>query len=109
MPLWKTILLHGPTIVDAARKLYAATRRTADPEPGGPEGAGIDSLRRAVDMLTAREMEQSALLADLAKQVQDIATAVEALRVRVTLALLASALAAALAILAVALSVWRTS
>jgi hypothetical protein len=53
-------------------------------------------------------LEQSALLPDLARQVQDIASAVEALRVRVTQALLASGLAAALAILAVALSLWRT-
>jgi hypothetical protein len=104
---WKTILVHGPTIVDAARKLYAASRRTADPEAAAPDGGGIDGLRRAVDTLAAREMEQSALLADLAKQVQDIATIVDVLRVRVMLALLGSALALALALVAVTLRVWR--
>jgi hypothetical protein len=105
--IWlKTILVHGPTIVDAARKLYAATRRTADPEAAAPEGGGLDALRHAVNSLAAREMEHSALLADLAKQVQDIATTVDALRVRVTLALLGSALALALALVAVALRVW---
>jgi hypothetical protein len=105
---WKTILVHGPTIVDTARKLYAATRRTADPEAAALEGGeGIDGLRRAVDSLAARETEHSALLADLAKQVQDIATIVDVLRVRVMLALLGSALALALALVAVAVRVWR--
>ena len=95
---WKTILVHGPTIVDAARKFYGTTRTPA----GGPE----PDVRRAVEELEAREAQQAALFADLARQVEEIATAVAVLRVRVTLALAGTSLATVVAIAALIL-VWR--
>ena len=102
---WKTIILNAPTIVDAARKFYATTRTpTAASEPG-PRGAdNIGALRRAVEELEAREVQQAALFAEMAKQVQDIATAVEVLRARLTLALWGAGLAAVLAVLSLVLA-----
>ena len=104
---WKTILVHGPTIVDAARKFYGTTRTpAAGPEPETRASSGPDRLRRAVEELEAREAQQAALFADLARQVDEIATAVAVLRVRVTLALAGSALATVVAIVALIVG-WR--
>jgi cephalosporin-C deacetylase-like acetyl esterase len=67
---------------------------------------GIDGLRRAVEQLEEREAQQAALFADLARQVEAMATAVEVLRARVMFALIGSSIATALAIVALAL-LWR--
>ena len=96
---WQTILLHGPTIVEAARKLYAAARRGAA-EPVD----GIEPLRRAVELLEEREVQQAALLTDLAKQVQELGVAMDVLRRRVMLSLAGASIAVALAVVAVALA-----
>jgi hypothetical protein len=100
---WKTILFHAPTIVEAARQLYGPTRETeARPRPPG----GIDALRRAVEDLEQREAQQAALFADLARQVEAMATAVEVLRARVALVLVGSSIATVVAIVAAILA-WR--
>ncbi|HEX5814405.1 MAG TPA: hypothetical protein VF010_03700 [Methylomirabilota bacterium] len=100
---WMTLLLHAPTVVEAARKLYETARRPPAPSPlppGAPVAAQIESLRQAVDALVEREVQHAAVLADLARQV-------EVLRARLVLALLAAATAVALALAAVGLAVWR--
>lgn len=104
---WTTILLHGPTIVEAARKLYAATRKTAA-EPPPAEAHDPATLRRAVDVLAERQAQQAALLQDLARQLQEVATAVHGLRRRVAVALAGAALAGALALAGLALALWRS-
>jgi hypothetical protein len=108
MPLpWKTILLHGPTIVEAARKLYAATRKgAAEPNPMG-QGTDGTELRRALETLTERQMQHAALLNDLAGQVQAMAAELDLLRRRVRFALVGGGLSTALAIAAVVLALWR--
>jgi hypothetical protein len=60
-----------------------------------------------VATLTEREIQHAALLADLAKQAQEMATALEALRARTVLALVGAAFAVTVALLSVALAVWR--
>ena len=104
---WKTILFHVPTIVEAARQLYETTRlppaaKEARPQPP----ASLDALRRAVADLEQRQAQQAALFADLARQVEALATAVEVLRARVAYALAASSVATVLTIVAVVLA-WR--
>ena len=97
---WRTLLRHTPTIVEAARSYYTATRRTAaehESERDRSTPAGVDGLRRAVDRLEEREVQQAAIVADLAKQVAEMATAVEVLRARLTIALWGAGIALALA------------
>jgi len=102
---WSTLLTHGPTIVDAARKLYAiATRQAADAQPRAADG---ESLHQAVATLQQREAQQAALLADLAREVQHVAAVVEELRAKVRLALIGAGVAAALSLVAFALVLWR--
>jgi hypothetical protein len=104
---WRTILLHAPTIVEAARKLYGTTRvPPAEPEARPRPPAGLDAVRRAVEDLEQREAQQAALFADLARQVEAMATAVEVLRARIAFALVGSSVAAVLAIVAAVLA-WR--
>ena len=96
---WTTLLAHAPTIVDAARNVYATTRKpAADGTPSARAGDGIERLRRAVEELEAGEAQQAALFADLAKQVQAMTTALAALRARVLFALVGAALALVVAI-----------
>jgi hypothetical protein len=105
---WRTILRHAPTIVEAARGYYAATQRTVDErEPDRPSAGGPDGLRRAVERLEQREVEQAALVADLAKQVAAMTTALEVLRVRLIFALWGAALGAVVALLSIVLLLAR--
>jgi hypothetical protein len=104
---WRTIILNAPTIVDAARKFYATTRTAADAEPSPRAHDSVGALRRAVEELEAREVQQAALFAEMAKQVQDIATAMEVLRARLTLALWGAGLAGVIAIVSLVVTLWR--
>ena len=101
---WKTLLVHAPTLVDAARHLYATTRTPADaPAPGPRAPDGIERLRSAMEELEARERQQAALVADLAKQMQALATALDVLRARLIIALAGAGIAFAVALVAVVL------
>ncbi len=55
---WKTIILHGPTIVEAARTVYGSGKRPAD--GGARPGTEVERLRRAVERLEEREMHEGA-------------------------------------------------
>ena len=104
---WRMIVDHAPTIVDAARKLYASSRRPRPgTEPGDRASRGVESLQRAIEQLEAREVEHAGLLADLAKQVQDMANALEVLRARVRWALIGASVAVAVAILTAVFAGW---
>ena len=49
---WKTLLVHAPTIVDAARNFYATSRSpTTDGTSHGTPGNETERLRRAVEEL----------------------------------------------------------
>ena len=105
---WKTLLRHGPTIVDAARVLYGSTRPPA--EEAGPDWRGrddVEALRQRVEHLEQREAEQAALFTDLARQAQEMAAALEVLRARVHLAIVGSSVAVVLAVLTAAFVLWR--
>jgi hypothetical protein len=96
---WRLLVDHAPTIVDAARRLYVGSRpphrryqaseRTTD---------SLEALQRAVEQLEAREVQHAAVLEELAKQVQDMTTALEVLRARVRWAWIGAAAAVALAL-----------
>jgi hypothetical protein len=99
---WRTVLLHAPTIVETARRFYGTTRPPASSdESANRSGDDLDALRRAVVELEAREGQQAALLADFARQVQAMASAIEVLRFRMLLALWGAAAALVVAIGAV--------
>lgn len=105
---WRTILVHGPTILEAARTLYAGAKKPAGQSlPRVRSLDGVDDIRRAVDELEARELQQAALITDLAKQVQDMTTAIEVLRARLQLASIAAGVALAVALVVVVLTLAR--
>jgi hypothetical protein len=104
---WKTLLVHAPTLVDAARHLYATTRSPAERSPTTRGHDDVVALRRAVEELEAREVQQAALVADLAKQVNALTTAVEVLRARIVFALVGAAAALVISLVTVAVLVWR--
>jgi len=89
---WRLLIDHAPLIVEAARRLYAGPR--PGPLRGGPgERMTVESLQRAVEQLEARDAQHAELFADLARQVQDMTTALEVLRARLRWAWLGVALA----------------
>jgi hypothetical protein len=94
---WRTILAHAPTLVDAARRIR---RRIPDPERGEGGAGDAESLRRAVDRLELRVMQQAALVEDLAKEVRELTIALEVLRARIRLTMIGAAAAFVVAVLA---------
>jgi hypothetical protein len=89
---WRLLVDHAPILVEAARRLYASSR--PGPLRGAPgERTTLDALARAVEQLEARDAQHAELFAELAKQVQDMTTALEVLRARLRWAWLGVALA----------------
>jgi hypothetical protein len=96
---WRLLVEHAPAIVDTARRLYAGSlRRRTRYSPSERPTDSLETLRRAIEQLEARELQQTALLEQLAKQVQDVTTALEVLRARVRWALAGAAVAIAIAL-----------
>src|SRR2546428_12469592 len=97
---WRLLVDHAPPIVDAARRLYAASRQPHGAyQPRERTTDSLESLQRAVEQLEAREVQHAAVLEELAKQVQDMTTALEVLRARVRWAWIGAAVAVAGALL----------
>jgi hypothetical protein len=96
---WRLLVEHAPAIVDTARRFYAGSlyRRTRY-APGERPTDSLESLRRAIEQLEARELQQTALIEQIAKQVQDVTTALEVLRARVRWSLAGAAVAVAVAL-----------
>ena len=95
---WRLLVEHAPTIVDAARQLYAGSRGAyRRPQAGERTTGSVESLQRAVEQLEARDVQQAAVLDELARQVQAITTALDVLRARVRWALAGAAVAVAIA------------
>jgi methyl-accepting chemotaxis protein len=96
---WRVLVDHAPTIVDAARQLYAGSRGPyRRPQASERTTASLETLHRAVEQLEARAVQQAAVLDELAAQVQSLTTALEVLRARVRWALAGAALAVAIAV-----------
>jgi hypothetical protein len=104
---WRTIITHAPTIVETARRLYANSRQSDGTAATGTRRLPADDLHRAVARLEEREIEQAALIADLAREVQQIATGVDVLRSRLMLATIGGVLALVIAIAALIVSLTR--
>jgi hypothetical protein len=102
---WRTILMHAPTIVDAARSFYGGGK--TDDGLGEGTTRRLDGVRARMASLEEREMQQAALYADLARQLQDTAAALEALRGRVQVAIVGTSIALVVSVLAAALALWR--
>jgi hypothetical protein len=100
---WKTLLLQVPTLVEAARQLYGMTRQArGDVEV---EDRSADDLA----VLERRQEEQAKLVADLATQMEQLAAALVMLRAQLRLALIGAVSGLAVAIVALALVLWRTT
>lgn len=97
---WRALLAHAPTLAEAARRF-----RQPAPEPERTEAAAgdVEALKRAVQQLREYQAQQAALIDELAKQVREMAIALEVLHVRLRFALIGTALALGLAILALVL------
>jgi len=95
---WRLLVEHAPTIVDAARRLYVGSGRARGRSPLSERTGSLDALERAVEQLEAREVEHASVLEELAKQVQDVTTALEVLRARVRWAWIGASVAVAVAL-----------
>jgi hypothetical protein len=96
---WRLLVDHAPTIVDAARRLYVSSQKARGRyQPSARTTENLDALQRAVEQLEVREVQHAAVLEELAKQVQDMTTALEVLRARVRWAWIGAAAAVALAL-----------
>jgi hypothetical protein len=101
---WASLLFQVPTLVDAARRLYDATRTGAGDAGPPPAPEEVDALRHALDALEEREMHQATALAELGRQLERLTAAIDVLRRRITLALVTGAVAAVLAVAALVLT-----
>ncbi|MBM3217709.1 MAG: hypothetical protein FJZ38_03350 [Candidatus Rokubacteria bacterium] len=101
------LLRHAPTIVEAAHRYYTGARRTADDHAPASPSRARDELERAVDRLEQREVEQARIVADLAKQVAEMTTALEVIRARLTIALWGVAISGGVALLFLVLALAR--
>ena len=95
---WRLLVEHAPTIVDAARRLYVGSGRARGRSPLSERTGSLDALERAVEQLEAREVQHASVLEELAKQVQDVTTALEVLRARVRWAWIGASVAVAVAL-----------
>ena len=95
---WRLLVEHAPTIVDAARRLYVGSRGATARSRSNERTPSLEAIQRAVEQLEAREVQHAAVLEELAKQVQDVTTALEVLRARVRWAWIGAGVAVALAL-----------
>jgi hypothetical protein len=87
---WAAILTHGPTIVAAARSLFAAQSRRFD-ERNQTIDARIAGLEKA-------SMESARLIQEMAEQLQALTLAQQQIHRSLRLALVAGVIAALLAL-----------
>lgn len=114
---WDEVMRHAPQIVDVARGLYEKNRQRQQqrpesrpgPAPGPDPTAGLTArladLEGQVRGLQENEIQQSALVADMAKQLDGLSGGVDALarRVQILLWVSGAALVAGIAALMAAL------
>jgi hypothetical protein len=95
---WRLLVEHAPTIVDAARRLYVGSRGASARSRSSERTVSLEAIQHAVEQLEAREVQHAAVLEELAKQVQDVTTALEVLRARVRWAWAGAGVAVAVAL-----------
>ncbi len=110
---WDEVMRHAPQIVEAARVLYEKNRQRqqqrTEPRPGPDPTTGLTArladLEAQVRRLQDNETQQSALVADIAKQLDALTGSVDSLARRMQLILWISgvALVAGIAALVAAL------
>jgi benzoyl-CoA reductase/2-hydroxyglutaryl-CoA dehydratase subunit BcrC/BadD/HgdB len=108
---WQEILVHGPRILDTARKIYeriadkkiSPVVQSLDPN----SAADLETLRLSVNRIAENQKEQVKLLRDAAIQIEALTKAVEALRIRVVVAAGVALIALLAAIASLALVLWR--
>ena len=99
MPIpWAAILTHGPTVLAAARSLLATQSRHARDQSQSVD-AQLEHLEKA-------SVESARLLQEMAEHLQALTVAQQELQRRLRVALIASALAAALATGALVAAIW---
>ena len=104
---WRTILTHAPTIVDAARSFYGVSRRPGERAADRADASEtLVSLRARVADVEQDTAEQVAHVADLARQVQELGVAHEALRTRVRQWVVATSVALVVSILSAVFAFW---
>lgn len=94
---WEEVMRHAPQIVDAARVLYEKNRQRQQqrqpsqerPQPGPDPTVGLTAriaeLEAHVRRLQENETQQSALVSDVAKQLEALTGSLGALAARVQL------------------------
>lgn len=103
---WTMLLRHAPKAVDAARTLYDARRGPSRSEPSaGADREDVDRMFDALDRLEQHTTQQAAVVADLARQVQALTTAVDVLRTRLMVVMVVGG-ALLVALLALVLVLW---
>lgn len=107
---WEEVVRHGPKIVEAARILYETSKqrqqRSGGPAPGPDVSSGrLADLEAEVRRLQENEIQQAALVTDIANQLESLTRSVDALasRVQTLLWLGGGALVVGLAALALSL------
>ena len=95
---WGAILTHGPTVLAAARSLLANQTRQARDQNQTIE-VQIEHLERA-------SVESAQLLQQLAEQIQALTAAQQDLQRRLRVIVITSVVAAALALTALAVTLW---
>jgi hypothetical protein len=112
---WDEVMRHAPQIVDVARGLYEKNRQRQQQRPESGPGPGPDptagmtarlaDLEARLAVSQENEIRQSALVADMAKQLEGLARGVDGLarRVHIVLWVSGAALAAGIAALVAAL------
>ncbi len=109
---WRTLIRHAPTIVTTAREVYAKTRPSSSERvivrvPDHRVSGGLDAVRRRVDTLEERVEQEAKVVADVAQELERVATALAVVGARVTLALWGAGIAGALALAALLVALLR--
>ena len=94
---WSAILTHGPAIVSAAQSLLANQSRKFD-ERNQSVGTRIDQLEKA-------SLESARLIKQMAEQLQTLTLAPQEMERRMRLSLIASIVAASLALGALVIAI----
>ena len=107
---WEEVVRHGPKIVEAARILYETSKQRQQRSGGSAAGPDVNAGRLAdleaeVRRLQENEIQQAALVTDIANQLESLTRSVDALgsRVQTLLWLGGGALVVGLAALALSL------
>lgn len=109
---WEEVVRHGPKIVEAARILYETSKQRQQRPSGSAPGPDLNAGRLAdleadVRRLQENEIQQAALVSEIADQLESLTRSVDSLASRVQLLLWLGAGALLVSLAALALSLVR--